>query len=74
MFENKVGEMVNLAQVACPMNSDGKLERFQNYCYNCGSFVKDQKYCKNCGSKLDWENKNNFQKHLYDWVYEKYGK
>lgn len=72
-MDNEVGEVVKLAQIACPMGQDGKLRRFENYCYNCGSYVKDQKYCKNCGSKLDWVNKNHFQEHLYDWVYEKYG-
>lgn len=25
-----------------------------NYCYHCGSRVKNQKYCGECGFKLDW--------------------
>lgn len=72
-MDNEVGEVVKLAQIACPMDHNGELKRFENYCYNCGTGVKNQKYCKNCGSKLDWANKNHFQEHLYDWVYEKYG-
>lgn len=72
-MDNSINDVVRIAQIGCPMDHNGILKRFESYCYNCGNFVKNQKYCKNCGSKLDWTNKNHFQEHLYDLVYEKYG-
>jgi hypothetical protein len=56
------------------MGMYGELKKHLPYCGNCGTFVKNQKYCGNCGSKLDWKNKNDSMEHLYDWVYEKYGR
>jgi len=31
----------------------------RNYCYNCGTTVKNQKCCHECGGILDWKNINN---------------
>lgn len=38
-----------------PLNMYGQENKKVNYCYQCGTTVKNQKYCHNCGRKLIWK-------------------
>ena len=37
-----------------PIDSEGKPTQARNYCFMCGTTVKDQKHCHDCGRRLIW--------------------
>jgi len=48
-------ELPSDAEVKHPIGVNCKEDKKRNYCYHCGTTVKNQKYCHGCGYKLKWD-------------------
>ena len=47
-------ETEKTVRVMHPIGNEGEFKTNLNYCYKCGTHVRDQKYCHQCGYKLIW--------------------
>ena len=54
-YKEKQIELPSDAEVKHPIGVNCKEDKKRNYCYHCGTTVKNQKYCHGCGYKLKWD-------------------